>query len=348
MPMEMPDNWGFWTKFVLTPVIVCCGIVGNTLSFVVMQSKALRHKSYSRYLSALAVFDSLTLVIRQVHQVDEYYVRDTGDSVVFKNFDTFGCKTFNFLEHVSYLMSSWLIVMMALERLIAVSMPFRKVVIRTQTGAVVTIIIMFVAICLSQSFRLVMVEYSNNFYCSASDFYLHLYTNLHIYFYQWTLTFILPVLLVLGCNGMVVFQIFKIKREIRKEDKKNRQYRTVRERHRTTYTLLIVSFTFLGTLLPLLTMTLALDILMKVKGAAAYSTYTKLSPYLDIAVTISLVNYAVNFFIYILSGKSFRFELRKVFRRQTFVTRSFTGRSTREEFVRLGHVRNGSSSLYQA
>ena len=335
-------------KFILTPVIVCTGIVGNTLSFVVMQSQALRHTSYSRYLSALAVFDTLTLIIRQVHDVDEYYVMEEGGSVIFKNFDSFGCKMFNFTEHVSYLMSSWLIVLMALERLIAVCMPFRKVIIRTQTGAVVTIFIMLIAICLSQAFRVVMIEFSTDYHCGPSDSYLQLYTDLHIYFYQWSLTFILPVAMVFGFNGMVLYQIFKIKKEIRKEDKKNRQYRAVRERHRTTCMLLIVSFTFLGTLLPILTLTLICHIVMKVKGPAAFGFFTSVKPYLEIATIISLLNYAINFFIYILSGKSFRFELSKVFTRRTYNTRSFTGRSTREEFMRLGQIPNGSSSQLQS
>lgn len=344
--MEMPDKWGFWVKFILTPVIVCTGIVGNTLSIVVMQSKALRHKSYSRYLSALAVFDTLTLIIRQVRCINDYYASENNVHVVFKNFDTFGCKMFNFIEHVSYLMSSWLIVLMGLERLIAVCMPFKKVVIRTQTGAMVTIIFMFVLISLSQAFRLVMVEYSEAYFCNPSGEYLQLYTDLHIYFYHCTLAFALPVSLVFGCNGMVLYQIFKIKREIRKEDKKNRQYRAVRERHRTTYMLLIVSFTFLGTLMPVLTLNLVLHILMKVKGREGHAIYRDVSPFLELAVTISLLNYAINFFIYVLSGKSFRFELRKVLRRRTFSTRSFTGRSTREEFLRLGQLPNGSSTHY--
>lgn len=343
-----PDKWSFWVKFILTPIIVGTGIVGNTLSFVVMQSKTLRHKSYSRYLSALAVFDTMTLVIRQIHSVDEFYTMEKGGSVIFQKFDNFGCKTFNFVEHVSYLMSSWLIVLMALERLLAVCLPFRKVVIRTQTGAVVTIIIMFLVISLSQAFRPIMIEYSVDYHCSATDAYLQLYTDLHIYFYEWALTFILPVTLVLGFNGMVLYQIFKIKKEIRKEDKKNRQYRAVRERHRTTCMLLIVSFTFLGTLLPLLALSLVVHVMMKVKGEAAFSIYTSLNPYMELAMVVSLLNYAINFFIYILSGKSFRFELRKVFKRRTFATRSFTGRSTREEFLRLGQVHNGSSSHFHA
>lgn len=334
---DRPAEWGFWTKFILTPLIVLAGLIGNTLSFIVMKSKALRHKSYSHYLSALAVFDTLTLIIRQVRIVDEYYYNKKGVNEVFKNFDDFGCKIFHYLEHVAYLMSSWLIVLMAIERLIAVCLPFKKVVIRKQTGATLCICSLFIIVCLSQAFRLVMIEQIGYgiHNCEASDVYLDLYTSLHVYFYQWTLTFVLPVVLVLVCNILVLYQIFKIKRELRRKDKRHRHNRTSRKNHRTTCMLLVVSFTFIGTLLPLFTLTLIMDIAVRKMGSEAWSLYTTLWPYIETCEAVSLVNYAANFFIYILSGKSFRFELRRVFYYQRSSKRSFTARSTRDEIIRL-------------
>ncbi len=125
---EGPSPWGFAT----TPVIVLIGMVGNCLSLVVMKSKTLRHKSYSDYLCALAVFDTITLIIRLVKTVDEYYSVKLDTFGLFQKFNDGSCKVFDFLEHVSYLMSSWLVVLMAIERLIAVRFPFKRVVIRHQ------------------------------------------------------------------------------------------------------------------------------------------------------------------------------------------------------------------------
>ncbi|KAH3853528.1 hypothetical protein DPMN_096053 [Dreissena polymorpha] len=332
-----PDEvtWGFWIKFVLTPVIVCTGIIGNTLSLIVMKSKALRHKSYSQYLSALAMFDTLTLILRQIRTVDDYFLNQMNQNMVFKGFNDFGCKLFNFIEHVSYLMSSWLIVLMAIERLVAVWMPFKKFRIRRRAGATAAIIILLVAICASQSFRLVMTVHLGDD-CGADDTFIQLFVDLTIYFYNMTLTFLLPVGIVLGCNSMVLYQIFKIRKELIQENTRNRTTRAVKKTHRTTCMLLIVSFTFLGALLPLLTMTLVFDFYMKVNGPEAIFLYRKIAPYIDLLVLLSLVNYAVNFFIYIVSGKSFRFELRKVFYRQKVqVTRSFTARSTKEFIYRF-------------
>ncbi|XP_052777868.1 cysteinyl leukotriene receptor 2-like [Mya arenaria] len=326
-------KWGFWLKTVLTPIIVFAGIIGNILSFVVMKSKALRHKSYSQYLCALAVFDTLTLIIRQIRSIDEYFQQNSSSGVIFHNFDDIGCKIFNFAEHICYLMSSWLIVLMALERLIAVCMPFKKFLIRRRSGATLAIIVLFVSMSLSQAFRLVMVEQLESRNCGASDSFIELYSNLHIYFYHMTLTFILPVTFVLVCNGLVLYQIFKIRHEIN-----SRHHRAMRKTHRTTSMLLTVSFTYLGTLLPLLTLSLTLDMIVKARGPDAYPFYVALSPYLDIAIVVSLINYAANFLIYILSGKNFRYELKKCFCRQRTSMRSVTVRNskeTKEEIIRL-------------
>lgn len=48
-PLHVAD-WGFVIRQLLCHVIVAAGLVGNCLSFFVMKSKPLRHKSYSHYL----------------------------------------------------------------------------------------------------------------------------------------------------------------------------------------------------------------------------------------------------------------------------------------------------------
>jgi hypothetical protein len=210
-------------------------------------------------------------------------------------------------------------------------------VIRKKTGASLCISILFIMVCVSQSFRLVMIEQRGEDIqnCEASFIYLDIYTSLHVYFYQWTLIFALPVVLVLGCNILVLFQIFKIKREVRTKDKRNRYNRTARKNNRTTCMLLIVSFTFIGTLLPVFALTLVVDKAIKRLGSKAYSLYCSLWPFIETCEAISLINYAANFFIYILSGKRFRFELTRVFYHQRNSKRSFTARSTRDEIIRL-------------
>lgn len=342
MPIGGPASWGFWVKFTSTPAIVIAGVIGNTLSLIVMKSQSLRHKSYSHYLCALAVFDTITLIIRLVTTINEYYTGILNERGLFHSFNNIGCKVYNFFEHVSYLMSSWLVVLMAMERLIAVCFPFKKCVIRQQSGAAASICCLLLVICFSQSFRLAMIENiptdidMDYRICAATDTYTEMYTSLNMYFYQWSLTFFLPVVIVLVCNGLVLYQIFKVRRAIKQKDKNSRRTRAVNKNHKTTCMLLIVSFTYIGTLFPLLVLSTIIDSTIRLKDKTfAWSMYVTLGPFLEVCVAISLINYAINFFIYILSGKSFRMELRKIFNYDLTIRRSFTARSTREEFLRL-------------
>lgn len=338
--LQSPDEWGQWVKFVTTPFIVTVGIIGNTLSFIVMKTKSLRYKSYSHYLCALAVFDTVTLVLRLVRTVDEYYRLVLNITGLFQGFNHASCAAFNFIEHISYLMSSWLVVLMAIERLVAVCFPFKKALIRKQTGAITTICILCLLVCTSQIFRIIMIRANgpsvdNMRECSAHDSYITLYSLLTVYYYQVTLVFVLPVGIILTCNCLVLYQIFRVQKAIKQKESANTRYRkVVNKRHRTTYMLLIVSFTYIVTLLPSFIVHMIIDISIRSYGRGAREIYIALYPFMEFFSAISLINYAANFFIYILSGQSFRFELRKIFVNERSM--SFTGtRGTREEFIRL-------------
>lgn len=329
---------------ICTPVIVCVGVIGNSLSLLVMKSKTLRQKSYSHYLCALAVFDTLTLVFHLAATVDENYVRESEPGL-FQNFNNTTCKLYNFFCHVVTLMSAWLVVLMAVERLLAVCLPFRESFLRTQVGSVTTIFVVFGVVCLSQTFRLVMIEHiaygESNVVrdCLASESYVSVYTGLQVYYYLWGLVFLLPVCVVLACNGLVLRQIFKVRKEFQKGNN-SRVNRTIRNRQRSTFMLLFVTFAYVFTLLPMFLLTFIIDLSIKVQSKEkAERVFLTLSPYLNLTECIALLNYAMNFFIYIISGKSFRFELRRRCRhtKRLMDKRSFVGRtrSTREECLRL-------------
>lgn len=336
-----PEEWGFWFKIASTPVIVFVGIIGNILSLVVMKSEALRHKSYSHYLCALAVFDTLTLIINLIATVDDYYMYFALPGV-FHNFSSLGCKLYNFMSHVITLMSSWIIVLMAIERLMAVCLPFKKVLLRTQSGAAIAICVLLLAVSGSQSFRLVMIDhvtYDEAYRiqdCLAGEEYMSIYTSLEVYYYFWTLLFAMPVIVVLMSNSLVLYQIFKVRKEFKKE-RNNLINRNVRTTQRSTIMLIGVAFAYIITLLPTFLLSLVVDLTIKFKEKeTAIKVFFTLTPYLKLTESIALLNYALNFFIYVVSGKRFRFELRKKCNYRIRVKRNFTRtRSTREECIRL-------------
>lgn len=62
--------WGWWVLQVGTPLIVIVGLIGNCLSVVVLKSRRYRAKSFSHYLTTLAIFDSLVLCSKYMQRVD--------------------------------------------------------------------------------------------------------------------------------------------------------------------------------------------------------------------------------------------------------------------------------------
>jgi len=162
-------------------MIVIIGIIGSIISFVLMKTKMFRNKSYSQFLCALSVFDSLCLIYRQKTLIHEH-LQDKSQDGVFTYYNDISCRIYNFYEHVCYLMSSWLIVGMAAERVVAMCLPFRKTLMRTQTGAIIIIMCIFIIMCLSQVFRFFMVK--NIGERCQEDIYEHIqYINIQKYRY---------------------------------------------------------------------------------------------------------------------------------------------------------------------
>ncbi|CAG5123630.1 unnamed protein product, partial [Candidula unifasciata] len=145
---ETPARWGWMTKIIVSHIIVVVGLIANSLTFAVMKNPRLRYKSYSHYLSALAVFDSLVLVSQEIHMVEEIM----SVPGLFDRFSDDACKIFIFADAVCNLMSSWLIVAMAMERLCVVYMPFRRNMWCQQRGAVIIIFSLFCVMSCTQVF----------------------------------------------------------------------------------------------------------------------------------------------------------------------------------------------------
>ena len=261
--------------------------------------------------------------------MDKIYLYRRQDGL-FSGFSDGACKAYNFLEHMCYLMSSWLVVVMAAERVVAVCLPFKKTKLRTQTGALAIIMSLFVILSYTQVFRFIMIGNINKS-CQALDTFLPLYINLHVYFYQFTLIFVLPFVLVLVFNGLVLYQIYRVRKAAFNDTRSRIMART----HKTTCMLLAISFTYVITMLPLVTVSIVFQVAYNsdFRRIEIQNLMLNLEPVMESMSVISYLNYAINFFIYIVSGQSFRFELRKIFKMErSSIT---NGTRTREEVIRL-------------
>ncbi|CAG5118874.1 unnamed protein product, partial [Candidula unifasciata] len=260
--LDASGQWGSLIKVIVSHFIVAVGLVANSLTFVVMKSPRLRYKSYSHYLSALAIFDSLVLINQEIHMVNE--IQGYNNSTrFFSVFSDDACKVFMFFDTVCNLMSSWLIVAMAMERLCVVCTPFRRNMWCQQRGAIVIIFTLFCVLSCTQIFRFIMVE-NDGEVCMGSRVHQDLYVLLHIYTYQFTLLFIAPLLLILICNIGVLIRILSVENATNNEDSyTTRVGGNTRRRRRTTRMLMAISFTYVVTTLPQVVLTITVHALVK-------------------------------------------------------------------------------------
>ena len=294
-----------------TPLILLIGVPGNLLSLIVMKSRRYRGKSYSHYLSALTVFDSLVLVMKYVRRLDDLMRTMNGPSAgVFSTYGDVACKMHNFAEHVCYLMSSWLVLFMTLERYIAVCFPFKKDKYCKPLSAVTVIVILFAVMSYSQIFRLIVIEKEHGI-CTASENYLQVYVALHIYLYQLILKFMLPAIIIVTCNVTIFYKIRQLRYSVTRHGYTH-NYTQYSKHNRTTCTLLMISFTYVITLLPQLLLSMVIHVAVKVNPMLARSMMRNFVDLRFVLELISELNYGVNFYIYVMSGAQFRYELKHI------------------------------------
>lgn len=104
-------------------------------------------------------------------------------------------------------------------------------------------------------------------------------------------------------------------------------------RSKTTRMLLTICFVYVLTLLPGSTLSIVMIVAYQLFDlATSQQLLVAAVPWYNVLIVVSDLNYALNFYIYVLSGKKFRLELRRIFRTDRFVVSSHSTR-TREEFI---------------
>lgn len=97
---EYPKTWSWWLLQIGTPLVVLVGLTGNVLSLLVLKSRRFRAKSYSHYLCALAVFDSLVLIGKYLRRVNGL-LTSGGHAGLFQSYGDAGCKVSASLKQIA-------------------------------------------------------------------------------------------------------------------------------------------------------------------------------------------------------------------------------------------------------
>ena len=283
---------------VATPIIVVFGLVGNSLTMAVLSRKRFRSRSITIYLIALAVADSVFLLSNTM--VSQSVKILTGVDI--QALSNWGCKVSKYVLMTSRAISAWLIVILTVERLLAMSIPHIAHVLSTKKRAFTSTAGVVVMVCVVYSYIiycLVLQEEWDICYWKTEIMEQKLMAILNLgdlLFYC-----LVPSVILATCNSILIYMLF-YSEELRKEATKtsSRDHATIESRS-IAVVLALMSGTFV-----VLTMPLSIYQIIYTSGIQMKAGRL----FYPILYSLDILNHAVNFLLYCISGPSFRAEIR--------------------------------------
>ena len=332
------DQIGRAINLYYPPIIIFFGTIGNVLSILIYTQAKHRKLSAPSFIVAMAIIDNLMLYVGLL----QYWVLFNFAAAKLTEAH---CKGMFFVVNFVGNYSHWIIVLLTIDRFIAVYFPIRSYNLRTRRRAVIAIL----ALGLTALFK-------NLHYLWTTDFYFNKTTNIascafglknksrwvSIYqAFEVIISSIIPFAIILVLNLLIVYRISIKKRKVHaKQNQQLQQQRQQQQRNNITITsndnsndkkssnkrsvignkqfldrvltkvLVFVSFVFIATTCPLLVFRLYYaneNITGNLQRQATYNMWH------HIWHKLWYTNHSINFFLYSILSKSFRDDLKKLF-----------------------------------
>ena len=293
----------FWT---ISEVLVGgIGILANSLIIIVIMLSSLRTSVFMNLLMSLAFFDAIFLIFSITNEVNTLSENSNGPSLLF-------CRITFFVRFVSGIVSSWISVLISVERFIAIYHPFKVHIYCTKRITFTTMI----SLTLLTSFGLLPFFFTSsikvsdwNQTCTTTS-----YDTPSIIFMciVHTLYSPLPFFFIVFLNVAIIrkFQAQKTFR-LRSQGEQNRQTSSVNNSSSLIPIMVSVCLVFAVTAFPP-------NVFMIIEYSCVFSYGSSCLPnhnlLLEFIFFLDSVNHCVNFFLYCLSGSVFRRALFDLFR----------------------------------
>ncbi len=294
---ELSIAKGLWSYMSMVYLVV--GTIGNGLSFVLMSKTILNKSVTSFYLRALAVADTLVLYVGLLRQwIRVYYGVDV------RGLSNWGCKLHIFMVYWSTDFAAYVVAAVSMERLISVIFPHQAKKICTKKAAGLSLLFIGIFLFVLNvhffwTFALSPSTGTNTRVkrCFVSDPKYDYFNYIILPWLDFTFFSAVPFLIILCSNLTIIFKVACNKLS------KSRSSSSATKLNSLTVTLMLVSLMFLLGTTPI-TLYLLLE----------YTWVQNPDPHVKAMVTMwwAIVNMclysnnSVNFFLYIVSGPSFR------------------------------------------
>ena len=144
-PMIGTDLWhiAINMRLIFNPVILVIGTVTNTLSLAVLTRPGIKQSTQAYLFSILAVFDMLSLYTGALNEslnihITKYIVYTSDIS----------CTVYEYVNNIISSFPGWILILVTLDRVIAVARPLHAVTLCTKRHANFCLIAMFILLCL--------------------------------------------------------------------------------------------------------------------------------------------------------------------------------------------------------
>ena len=296
-----------------SPCLVFFGTIGNMLSFLVYKDKKHRNRSSTYLILALSILDTLMLLVGLL----QYWILFNFEPRVLTEAH---CKGMFFVVNFLGNYSHWIIVCFSIDRFIAIRYPMKALQLLT------------VGKCLICIGTIGAVSFVKNFhYLWTTDFFLNPKSGIAIcafglknkapwvaryQLFEVTISSFLPFLLILFCNLMIIFKIkqrSKVQPDLTANQNESSKCDEASKKKRKTERaltrmLLLVSTMFILTTCPLLVFRLyyaRFDI-----SQSSPQTQAMYNLGHHVCHKLWYTNNGINFLLYCWSSKSFRKDLK--------------------------------------
>ncbi|ELT90022.1 hypothetical protein CAPTEDRAFT_225492 [Capitella teleta] len=288
------------------PVIIAIGLLGNTLSVIVLARRQQRKFiSTYFYLLLLAVADSAMLLLGLFLRTKPY-IADRE------------CQVVVFFFHTLSLCCIYLIVFMTLDKCIVIWWPLKARIYCTQSRVGLTCgasAVLNVCYNIPHAFNYSLVDgYCMAFPLQKTSGFFSVYIWLHF-----CVSCVVPFIIIITCNCCIV-------RKLRSRDRRQLSGRTARRTDKITGVLLLVSITMLLLTLPQYVRYVYYSIVNYKETSREHARYIL---WYNITNKLFFTNHSINFISCSICGSNFREELKRLFQCKTKKARTFSTSSAR-------------------
>ncbi len=288
------------------PCTTAVGIVFNILSAVVFSEERMRRMSSSRYLLALAISDCLSLLSELVKWLGDWRL-----GYLFLHTQRITCKFIYHLRYSSQLLSAFLVATVTSERMFVVCYPLKAssiLTVKLASGIIVGETVAAILLGAYGSVYFDLVIFFGKTSCLI-DFFkdgvAYEYCNLII---SKILGEVLTSVIVAVMTGIIIYKLMRSRKE-RSElsGGKTSGSSTTAQDRQLTVMLVVVASTFVVLRAPYT----IIWYLSHYRNTQPFfpvlpENLRRLSEGLNISYVLYMMNYAINFFLYSLSGRRFR------------------------------------------